>query len=299
VREMGLCLFNTFSELLCGLRTHDNYWDIKMEAFWGVIVGALISLLGVLLTLRWNQRVHEDNLREERRKTKEEREFLAKQAALLAASDAVTRFISYYLSLADRSLPSDGVVAEEVIEMEVAMNHLHFYCNIETIEKVTHLGQVLDDATLEAITAKMPSGFINEDIKATDVLISGLEKMNAALQEEVKAILQCEPMNPLIVSHRNLLAQNFQTIAGLHGKRVELIKQKYIETEKCRDVIKKNLKTIYDALRDVLLFARQELSFSIDQERYKILITARTESIIRNLEKCLAEIRKQVLAKMQ
>jgi mannitol-specific phosphotransferase system IIBC component len=270
-----------------------------MEAFWGVIVGAIISFVGVLLTLRWNQRVHEDNLREENRKTKEEREFSAKQDVLLAASDAVTRFITYYLSLADRTLPSDGVAADEAIEIGIAMNRLHFYCSIETIEKATHLGQVLSDALTEAITAKMPSAFINEDIKTLDVQISGLEKMNAALQEEVNAILQCEPTNPLIISHRNLLAQNFQTIADLHGKRVELIKQKYIETEKCRDVIKQNLKNIYDALKDVLLFARQELSFSIDQERYKTLITEQTESTIRNLDKFLAEIRKQVLAKMQ
>jgi hypothetical protein len=270
-----------------------------MEAFWGVIVGALISFVGVLLTLRWNQRVHEDNLREERRKIKEEREFSAKQAALLAASDAVTRFITYYLSLADRTLPSDGVVADEVIEIGVAMNRLHFYCSIETIEKATHLGQVLSDALTEAITAKMPSALINGDLKAIDIQILGLEKIYANLQEEIKLILQQDPHNPLIISQRDQLAQISQTIADLHGKRVELIKQKYIETEKCRDVIKQNLKTIYDALRDVLLFARQELSFSIDQERYKALITKQTESTIRNLEKFLAEIRKQILAKMQ
>jgi hypothetical protein len=296
---MGFCLFKTFNELLCGLRIHNNCWDIKMEAFWGVIVGAIISFLGVLLTLRWNQRVHEGNLSEERRKTREEREFSAKQAVLLAASDAVTRFITYYLSLADRTLPSDGIVAEEVAEIGVAMNRLHFYCSIETIEKAAHLGQVLSKAFTESIIAKMPSAFINEDLKAIDTQILGLEKMNANFQEEIKSILQCDPHNPLIISHRNQLAQNFKTIADLHGNRVELIKQKYIETEKCRDVIKQNLKTIYDALRDVLLFARQELSFSIDQERYKALITEQTESTIRNLEECLAEIRKQVLSKMQ
>jgi len=270
-----------------------------MEAFWGVIAGALISFLGILLTLRLNQRVHEENLREEHRKTKEAREFSAKQATLLGASDAVTRFISYYLSLADRTLPSDGVVTDEVAEIGVAMNRLHFYCGIETIEKATHLGQVLSETFTKAIMAKMPSAFINEDLKVIDIQILSLEKMNENFQEEIKSILQCDPHNLLIISHRNQLAQNFQTIADLHGKRVELIKQKYIETEKCRDVIKQNLKTIYDSLRDVLLFARKELSFSIDQERYKSIITEQTELTIRNLEKFLTEIRKQVLSRMQ
>ena len=270
-----------------------------MGAFWSTIVGASIAFLGVVVTLRWNQKVHEDNLKEKQRKTKEEREFSAKQAALLSASEAVTRFITYYLSLADRNLPGDGIVAEEVIEMDVAMNRLHFYCNVDTIEKATHFGQVLSEAFIEAITAKMPSAFINEDLKALDIQISGLEKMNTTFQEEIKAILQCDPRDPLIISHRNQLAQNFQTIASLHGKRVDLIKQKYIETEKCRDVINRNNKKINEALIAVLLLARQELSFPIDHEKYKEIINERMKSVGKNLGIFMNEIRKQVLARMQ
>ena len=270
-----------------------------MDLFFAAIAGALVSLLGVLLTLRRNQKVHEENLKEERRKIREEREFLAKQAALLSASEAVTRFINYYISLADKVLPSDGTVAEEVNEMAIALNRLHFFCSLETIEKSTHLIQILNGVVTEAIKAKIPSAFIIEELKVIDLQISALEKMNSRIQEEIKAILQSNPQSPLIVSHREKLAENFQATADLCEKRVELIKQKYIETEKCRDVIVRNLRTIYQSLIDALLLARQELSFSIDQKRYKEIMDEQLESMLRNVEDLFAEIRKQVTDKMK
>ncbi len=268
-----------------------------MESFDAVIVGAF-TLLGVFITLRWNQKLHEDDLREERRKTKENREFSAKQGALLAASEAVTRFISYYLSLADRILPGNGFIAEEVTEMDVALNRLHYYCSLETIEQSIRLSSVLDKAVVEAMKAKMPSAFITEELKLIDFQVSAFEKMNMRIQEEINAILQSDPQNPIIISHKEQLAENFKKIADLCGKKPDLIKQRYIETEKCRDVISQNLKTIYEASRDVLLLARQELSFPIDRERYRSIIDNRLELMTRNLQD-LTEIRKQVLSKMQ
>jgi hypothetical protein len=73
-----------------------------MELFIATMAGASITLLGVYLTLRWNQKVHEENLQEERRKNKELREFTAKQGSLLAAADAVTRFLTYYMTISQR-----------------------------------------------------------------------------------------------------------------------------------------------------------------------------------------------------
>jgi hypothetical protein len=97
------------------------------------ITGALGAFLGVLLTLRANQRNFETNLREEREKAREEREFLAKHKALLSAAESVTRFLNYYMTLSDRELPKDGTIPDEVSEMAVTLNRLHFYCDMDTI----------------------------------------------------------------------------------------------------------------------------------------------------------------------
>ena len=270
-----------------------------MDSFIGAIVGGFIALATVLVTLRSTQKLHEDNLREERRRIKEEREFSSKQAAFMSASEALAHFLNYYVSLPDRTLPSDGTVPPEVAELSAALFRLHFYCELETIEELTRLNQILNEAFGEAIKARMPSGFIGEDLKIIDVQKSAKEEMNTRVQDEITAMLHSDPENPLLVSHYKQLAKNFDKLADLEDQRCELIKRCYIETEKCRDVVQANLKTIYESSRDVLLLARRELSFAIDQERYRIIIDKYIESMERTVEELFAEIRKQVTEKMQ
>jgi len=269
-----------------------------MTQFFATIIGALVTLLAVLLTLRWNQKAHEENLKEEREKRKEEREFSAKQAALLSAAEAVTRFVDYYSTLADRVLPRDGIVAQEITEMNIALNRLHFYCSLKTIEKSMKLGQILSEAVIETLKAKMPSMFVIEELNGIEFQVSSLEKMNMSIQEEIKALLQSDPQNPLIIAHRQQISKNFSEIIGCHQKRAKLFEQKYIATEKCRDVISKNLRAIFEGSRDVLLLAREELSFSINKAKYNKLFDERIESVDKNLKAFHAEMRKQVEEKV-
>ncbi|HUT28545.1 MAG TPA: hypothetical protein VMX13_02045 [Sedimentisphaerales bacterium] len=270
-----------------------------METFFAALIGAFVSLLAVYLTLRHNQKVHEHNLREERTKRREEREFRAKQESLILASEAFTRFLTYFISMPDRQLPQDGSVAPEVTELGVALNKLHFYSSLNMIEKSTHLGQILDEVFSDTMKAKMPSAFIFEEIKAIDIEISGLEKSNAVLLEEIRALLFSDPQSPIIASHRTQLAQNFQRISECHGRKVDLFRKKYHETENCRDVVAKHLKNIYEASRDVLLLAREELGFPIDGIRYRKIMDDRIESMEKNLKELFAQIRSEVEKKMK
>lgn len=269
-----------------------------MESFIGVIIGGFIALATTLITLRWNQKLHEDNLREERRKIKEEREFSSKQAAFMLASEALVRFLHYYISLPNRSLPVETVPAE-ITELSIAVNRLHFYCELETIEKLTILEQMLNKAYGEAILAKMPSGFIDGDLKAIDVRISATEKMNTKIQDEIIAMIQSAPGNPLLASKHEQQAKNYQKIGDLHGQRVELIQRQYEEIEKCRDVVIANMRTVNKSFRDMLLLVRRELSFTIDQERYRSIIDKYMESMERTNEQLFAEIRNQFAERMQ
>lgn len=270
-----------------------------MGSFIGIIVGSLITLTCVLLTLRHNQKLHVDNLREERRKIKEEREFSSKQAAFLSASEALARFLLYYVSLPDRILPSDGTVPEEIAGLTSALTRLHFYCELETIKEITHLSQIMNEALGEVLKAKMPSGFTDGDIKAIDVSISGTEKTNTRVQDEITAMLQSDPQNPLLASRYEQSAENFRKISDWHGQKNKLIKRKYEETEKCRDVVITNLKTINESFRDMLLLARRELSFAIDQESYKSIINKYIESMEITSKELYSEIRRQFQEKME
>jgi len=151
----------------------------------------------------------------------------------------------------------------------------------------------------EAMMAKIPSAFIMEELKIIDLEISGLERTNAILQEEIRALLFSDPKNSLILLHREQLAENFQSISDLQKRKAELFKNKYIETEKCRDVISRNLRIIYESSRDVLLLARKELNFPIEEENYSRIINERLNAMEVNLEKSYAVIRQQAEEIMQ
>ena len=272
---------------------------IMNSTFFATIAGAFVALVGVILTLRANQRNFETNLREEREKAREEREFLAKHKAILSAAESVTRFLNYYMTLSDRELPKDGTIPDEVSEMAVTLNRLHFYCDMDTIKQSIAMSQILSRSYTQAVKAKMPSMFIAEDIKVIDLQIAAMEKMNSQLQQEIVALLSADYSSPLLVSHRQQLANNFKSIAELHAKKTDLIKAKYHATEVCRDVIIKDLKEVYEALCNVLLMARRELAFPIDEREYTTMLTQVTESTRANVESLLDEIRTEITQKLQ
>lgn len=262
-------------------------------------IPALIMLGGVLWTLRVNQRNFETTRREEREKAREEREFTAKHRALLSAAEAVTQFINYYMTLPDRELPKDGTVPNELVEMGIALNRLHFYCGLETIKRSVGMSQVLSTSYSKALRAKLPSMFITEDIKAIDIRILSFENANNQLQQEILALLASDSSNPLLITHRQQLALNFNRLSELHARKGDLIRSKYNATEVCRDVIKEDLREVYEAVRNVLLMARRELAFPIDESAYATLINQSTDMVLTSIEDLYNEIRAQIRQKME
>jgi hypothetical protein len=238
-------------------------------------------------------------LREERKKAREEREFIAKHKALASAAESVTRFLNYYMTLPDRELPKDGTIPNEVAEMSVALNSLHFYSDIDTIKHSIAMSQILNRSYINVLKAKMPSMFIAEDIKAVDIQILGFEKMNNQVQQEILALLSKDPANPLIISYRKQLATNYEKMAEFYEKKTVLIKTKYHATEACRDVIKKDLKEVYETLVNVLLMARKELAFPIDEVQYKTMLNQATESALASMDDLFKEVRAEVEKKLQ
>ena len=268
------------------------------DALYAGIGAALLGLLGVLLTIRWNQQTHESNLSEERRKQREEREFAAKQDALMRASDAVIRFITYFVSIPDRDIEQGGRVPAEVIDFGIALNKLHFYCGIDAVEGAVKLARILNLAFSEAMKARIPPGFIAGEISGLEIHISNLERMNDLAQREILALLQSHPASALIASLREHLAANCAQLADLHAKRSALTKAKYLATEVCRDVVIDQLPRVFEVLRDLLVLARDELGFSIDKDRYVTLMTDHADRMVALLNDLMSEVRRQVAERM-
>ncbi len=59
-------------------------------------------------------------------------------------------------------------------------------------------------------------------------------------------------------------------------------------------MIRKDLKEVYDTLRNVLLIARRELAFPIDERQYSNILNQATELALSEMDKFIDEIRSEV-----
>lgn len=256
--------------------------------FLAATFGALIGLCGVLITLN-----------AERAKARDERQFNTKNDALLSALESVSNFLNYYMTFADRELPRDGTIPPEIAEMSIGLSRLHFYCDLETIKQSLKINEVLNTSYTKAAIVKMKSMFIEGTIKSTDVQIANFKSINESLQQEITALLSSDSTSALIISHRQQLTMNFRTIADLYSKKGNLEKEKYRAVEKCRDVILENLKDIYESVNGILLLARRELAFPINEDEYKDKLNHSTQAALEQLNNYIAIIRTEVSEKIK
>ena len=64
-------------------------------------------------------------------------------------------------------------------------------------------------------------------------------------------------------------------------------------------MIIKDLKEVYEALRNVLLMARRELAFPINEREYTSMLTQVSESAIANMKSLLDEVRTAIAQKLK
>lgn len=263
-------------------------------AFLATVTGSVTTLFGVVLTLRWSQTQHQKSVEVEQKRRKEEREYVARRDSLVTANEAVTRFIQFLLTLPDRELPANGELPSEVRDLGISINRLHYFCTLDTLSKMMELGKIMNESVGAAVKAKMPASFLHHDILSVDSEAANLGEINYALKEEIAALLQSSPRDPLIISHRNQIAENHREIVALREKQTELIQKKILATENCRDVVHKAIPGIYNALRDALICARRELSFELDEREYADLMSKNLDELVEYLQRFLADLRNSV-----
>ena len=254
--------------------------------FISTLVGALVALSGVLLSLR-----------AERKKLKQEREYLSKQKAMLAASEAITKFLNYLFTLPDSDTITEGNPV--ALEISIALNNLHFYCSLDTIEQSVKMGRVLNKTFTDAIKAKLPSTFILEEIKAMDIQIKGHEKTIENIRQEIMALSVASHNNEIVLLLRKHKADVSAEIAKLAERKVSLMKEQYRARKTCREVIMCNSKEIHEAARSVLLMARRELSFPINEKKYKNMLNKATDEAIQNMRDFSDMIRIEIEKKFE
>lgn len=258
-----------------------------------LLVG-LMSLLGVLLTLEWNQRQFRANLIEEREKAERKRSLEAKHAAFLRAAEAFSVAITYLTSLVDRKLPVDGKVDPELQQMAPALVALHFYCDYETIEAALKFGQTFAETTAAIIQAKVEPMFLTAEIESNGQTINERRKRIERLDEEMILLLRADVNHPLLPHVRQALDDLRQNLATLHQAQADLYGRKNAATERCREIAYERLPAFHRCTNQLLLCARRELHFPIEEAKYADLLERQTVAVSDYLQGFITTLRNRI-----
>jgi hypothetical protein len=258
-----------------------------------LLVG-LMSLLGVVLTLEWNQRQFHANLIEERQKAEKKRRFEAKHVAFLRTAEAFSVAIGYLTSLVDRKLPADGKVDSELQQMAPALVALHFYCDYETIEAALKFGQTFAEATAAIIQAKVEPMLLIGEIESNAQTIDERHRRIERLEEEMILLLRADVNHPLLAHVRQALGELRQNLAALHQAQADLFDRKNAATERCREIAYERLPALHRCTNQLQLCARRELHFPIEEGKYADLLEQQTVAVSEYLQSFITTLRNRI-----
>jgi hypothetical protein len=254
----------------------------------GLITG-VFALLGVLITAEWGRAQFEKRLAEDRAAVSETRKFNGKQEALMQASEAILRWIMYASTLSDRDLPAGGQNTPEAENVALALNKLHFYCDLATIEVAIKLSGAFNEAFLRMMQAKMPSMFLQVELNTLNSQIDGYQKLIVRLDEQVIALLGHDPNHPTLGFVRGQIGDTHRMMGEQYGRASGLFRKKYEAVEACRDAVLSEMRTLQPLAVELMVAARRELQFPIDASSYERLMT---EQSLRAMEVTVDTIRK-------
>jgi len=123
--------------------------------FWGVVIGSLFTLSGVVLANRANDRRLREQLTHDREMRNRDRELSLRKDVYLSAAEAVSTGITAIGRFANLEIPYNKLMGA-YIEKSSAIAKVHVIANERTSEALTNFLNELDAAFLSLIAKRAP-----------------------------------------------------------------------------------------------------------------------------------------------
>lgn len=254
----------------------DHIWNTleKHGLLPGVTIGlfnlttALIAIAGVIFTLRWNRRKHfedlqwartkhEEDLKHSLQKHKESAELDARKEVFLNYVDSVSEVASFITSFpADDVETKTGVEAMKRFGMATAQ--LHAFAGQGTLAAIFDLQEFISIAWLEAVDWKR---FLAGKIKERDAAIAARDR-----HEQRAAEIARDFTDPALRKRWEYHREQAETADGYARQLdVSLPGTRVLAT----DAAQKLNATMFTHLGKLILVARREMQFDVDETWYE------------------------------
>ncbi|MGH8128552.1 MAG: hypothetical protein ACRETC_09380 [Gammaproteobacteria bacterium] len=247
-------------------------------AFWGVVVGALLSLGGVTLTNRASDKRLRAQFEHERIEKAKEREMALRKDVFLAAAEAIAAGINSISRFVDLDLP-DNLITSDYIQKSPAIIKVHVIAKMETIKGIIsftgELGALfyrLVGKRLELMSDKNAITLIDSQVadfgKERDRILERMKQQNieGIVDDCCWGVLQ-NNFDFEVQRINEALTHRAQLVATLRPKHLEFMRECLRQTAAMGEI-----------LVAVLTEVRAELELPFDQTEYQQLVS---ESMIR------------------
>lgn len=251
------------------LNTIAHYLNAIPASFWGVVVGAFVSIVTVALTNRAHDKRLRDQFEHEWATKTKEREMALRREVFLSAAEAISAGMSSIGRFANFDIPNDQVT-EPYVEKAPAISKIHVIANTETIlplaQFTSRLGALyleLFARRYELMSEKNSIALIDDHIaqfgKERDRILEMIKQHNieGIVDERRWQVLQ----NNFDFEQKRVddgLARRAQLVAALQPKHLEFMRQCLSHTEQLGGM-----------LIPVLTAVRRELELPLDEAAYR------------------------------
>ena len=236
--------------------------------FWGVVVGSLLTLLGIYFTNRANDRRLSLQLQNDRELRNREREMTFRKDTYAAAAEAIAVSMSALSKLSELGFSLKEVSAT-YLEKSPALAKVNLVAGEDTIRALADFGTEFTGAFLRLTQQRMVLSILQEQIVVKVALVKGFEKTRDAMVEllrhhnieGIQDARRFEAIQKNFEFEAERIATTNQEIqrmaAELSAKYVPFAKRCFAESINANRL-----------LIPLLVAARMELELSVSKEKY-------------------------------
>lgn len=257
---------------------------------WGVVIGSLLTSLGVWLTNRGVAKRFTRQLKHDEKQRRDEREFALRRDVYLAASDALSTGLMAITRYANLKI-DDGEVTGPYVEKAPAVAKVHVVATIPTIKVVNRLTDELGAAYARLLVKRLPVRVQTTELESVR---SSMAKYGAEAQRWVE-VMQQENLQGRDENRSTWIRRNFDFEHARHLEAIEAEKRLSPATARSQlDLLEECAKehlALLEFVTPVLVAIRTELGFGTDEAELQRVLGAsvtRQEAIIATLS---AELR--------
>lgn len=234
------------------------------------------ALIGVLITLVINYRMHERRIQVENQRLIDQREFEAKKQAYVELLETISSCLNYLNSIPDY----EGIIPPEspINNLSTKSYIVQLYANNKTLEEGLEFNRKFMHSYIEIMRAKSPITGILAEVNEIRAAIESYKSWNQDLKNSKE--------------HAELIDRNWKTIKELSSKLEEMRKRQKIICESCRDVVLHKMPEILGAMIGYLSLIREDLGIKFNKSRYEETMKASLDYAVNYTNKLASDIRK-------